>query len=76
DIAPEDDVTIEESEIEVVLEVELEEELEIGAQPTDEPDLAATSPQPWWMGAVRTGVSLATLPLRITLGAVRALVRR
>ncbi|MDQ1521756.1 MAG: hypothetical protein QOI55_2829 [Actinomycetota bacterium] len=76
DIAPEDDVTIEESEIEVVLEVEIEEELEIDAETTGEPELAATSTQPWWMGAVRTGVSLATLPLRITLGALRAVRRR
>jgi Protein of unknown function (DUF2795) len=66
DIEPEDAAAFAEpidAEIEVALELE-------GAE-AREPVGDRFPPEPWWFGPARAGITLATLPLRVTAGVLR-----
>jgi hypothetical protein len=75
------DITVEEVGDEP-LDTEIAIELELEAQDEQAAAIAGaaapTSPtlEPWWMGAVRTGVGIATLPLRVTVDVLRDAMER
>jgi hypothetical protein len=80
DIEP--DVVVEPVEVEIAIDLEVEAEADAEdehaatvAQARPEPGTArgdtAAPGDPWWMDAVRTGVHVATIPMRVGAGALR-----
>jgi hypothetical protein len=79
DIEP--DVVVEPVEVEIAIDLEVEAEADAedehaAAVPPARPDADtarrdAAPGDPWWMDAVRTGVHVATIPMRVGAGALR-----
>jgi hypothetical protein len=65
-------VLVEPVEVEIAIDLEVEALAEAEPDRVTGPD-RVTEPAggPWWMGPVRTGVHVATIPLRFGLGALR-----
>jgi hypothetical protein len=80
------------AEIAIELELDAEDERTAAIAGAPAPTASATTPpapsgttttttataggEPWWMGAARTGVGIATLPLRATVGVLRYAAQR
>jgi Protein of unknown function (DUF2795) len=61
-----------EVEIEIELELEAEDEYVPEVAPGTAPSSAPEEPgTPWWVGPLRTGVGVATMPLRVGAGVLR-----